>query len=47
MGRVIGTQDATPLEFWVWLEPDESLQVDDAVVVETTSPNGPLKLVVL
>lgn len=44
MGRVIGTQDATPLEFWVWLEPDESLQVDDAVVVETTSPNGPLKL---
>lgn len=44
MGRVIGTQDATPLEFWVWLEEGEAIQVDDAVVVETNSPNGPLKL---
>ena len=44
MGRVIGTQDATPLEFWVWLEEGESVQVDDAVVVETESPNGSLKL---
>ena len=44
MGRVIGTQDATPLEFWVWLEEGEALQVDDAIVVETDSPNGPLKL---
>ncbi len=44
MGRVIGTQDATPLEFWVWLEEGEPIQVDDAIVVETDSPNGPLKL---
>ncbi len=44
MGRVIGTQDATPLEFWVWLEEGEEIQVDDAIVVETSSPNGPLKL---
>ena len=44
MGRVIGTQDATPLEFWVWLEAGEAIQVDDAIVVETDSPNGPLKL---
>ena len=44
MGRVIGTQDATPLEFWVWLEEGEAIQVDDAIVVETDSPNGPLKL---
>ena len=27
MGRVIGTQDATPLEFWVWLDGDEQVQV--------------------
>ena len=44
MGRVIGTQDATPLEFWVLLEEDEAVQVDEAVVVETDSPQGPLKL---
>ncbi len=44
MGRVIGTQDATPLEFWVLLENGEMVQMDEAVVVETHSPVGPLKL---
>ena len=47
MGRVIGTQDATPLEFWVLLEPDEQVQMNDAVVVETKAPTpggGELKL---
>ncbi len=44
MGRVIGTQDATPLEFWVLLDRGEAVQVDEAVVVETESPVGPLKL---
>ena len=44
MGRVIGTQDATPLEFWVLLEEGEAVQVDEAVVVETDSPTGPVKL---
>ena len=44
MGRVIGTQDATPLEFWVWLDEHEQVQVDEAVVVETESPIGLLKL---
>ena len=44
MGRVIGTQDATPLEFWVLLEEGEAVQVDEAVVVETESPAGTLKL---
>ena len=34
MGRVIGTQDATPLEFWVLLEREEQVQVDEAVVVD-------------
>ncbi len=44
MGRVIGTQDATPLEFWVLLDGDEQVQQDEAVVVETNSPAGTLKL---
>ncbi len=44
MGRVIGTQDATPLEFWVLLDKGEAVQVDEAIVVEADSPIGPLKL---
>lgn len=47
MGRVIGTQDATPLEFWVLLEEEEQVQMNDAVVVETQAPTpegGQLKL---
>ena len=40
MGRVIGTQDATPLEFWVRLDQEqgEQVQMNDAVVVETKAP---------
>ncbi|HEV8711223.1 MAG TPA: ATP-binding protein [Candidatus Binatia bacterium] len=38
MGRVIGTQDATPLEFWVLLDDEEQVQMNDAVVVETKAP---------
>lgn len=38
MGRVIGTQDATPLEFWVLLDQGEQVQMNDAVVVETKAP---------
>jgi hypothetical protein len=38
MGRVIGTQDATPLEFWVLLDDGEQVQMNDAVVVETQAP---------
>jgi len=44
MGRVIGTQDATPLDFWVLLDEHEQVQVDEAVVVETNAPIGPVKL---
>ncbi len=44
MGKVIGTQDATPLDFWVLLDKGEAVQVDEAVVVEADSPIGPLKL---
>ena len=44
MGRVIGTQDATPLEFWVLLDETEPVQQDEMIVVETNSPVGRLKL---
>jgi uncharacterized protein len=38
VGRVIGTEDATPLEFWVAIAPDRFLQLDDVVALERTPP---------
>jgi uncharacterized protein len=38
VGMVIGTEDATPLEFWVGVSSDAYLQLDDAVIVETNVP---------
>ncbi len=38
VGRVIGTDDATPLEFWVALQPGAFLQLDDAVALERELP---------
>ena len=38
VGRVIGTEDATPLEFWVGIGPDRFLQLDDVVALERTPP---------
>src|SRR5207245_11372451 len=35
VGMVIGTEDATPLAFWVGVPPDAYLQLDDPVIVET------------
>ena len=32
VGRVLGTEDATPLDFWVALAPGPYLQLDDVVV---------------
>ena len=40
VGRVLGTVDATPLEFWVGLEDLQYLQLDDVVEVETPLPDG-------
>ena len=39
-GLVLGSQDATPLEFWVGVEAGNQLELDDLVVVETMSPRG-------
>ncbi|MQA89220.1 MAG: ATP-binding protein [Gemmatimonas sp.] len=35
---MIGTEDSTPLDFWVALAPDRSLQLDDVVALERTAP---------
>ncbi len=40
VGRVIGTEDATPLEFWVAVSPDRYLQLDDVVALERELPEG-------
>jgi hypothetical protein len=38
VGMILGTEDATPLTFWVGVSPDAYLQLDDAVIVETRVP---------
>jgi uncharacterized protein len=40
VGRVIGTEPATPLEFWVAVAPGHYLQLDDVVALERTLPGG-------
>lgn len=40
VGRVIGTEPATPLEFWVAVAPGEYLQLDDVVALERSLPDG-------
>jgi uncharacterized protein len=37
-GLVLGSQDATPLEFWVGVRTGDQLELDDLVVVETLTP---------
>jgi DNA helicase HerA-like ATPase len=39
-GRVLGTDDATPLEFWVAVAEGSFLQLDDVVALERTLPEG-------
>src|SRR5262245_23314114 len=39
-GRVVGTEDATPLSFAVALEQGQYLQLDDVVVCDRLLPNG-------
>ncbi|MBT2509815.1 ATP-binding protein [Streptomyces sp. ISL-98] len=38
VGRVLGTEAATPLQFWVALEPASYLQLDDVVVTARQVP---------
>ncbi len=45
VGMVLGTEDATPLSFWVGVAPECYLQLDDAVVVDTEVPGrGPVRI---
>jgi hypothetical protein len=40
VGLVLGSFEATPLEFWVGVEEGRRVQLDDLIVVETTAPDG-------
>lgn len=40
VGLVLGSQDATPLDFWVGVRDGERLQLDDLVVATTTLSDG-------
>jgi uncharacterized protein len=40
IGKVLGTQDATPLEFWVAIDDQNYLQLDDVVAVGTEVPGA-------
>jgi DNA helicase HerA-like ATPase len=40
VGRVVGTEDSTPLHFWVALSPDHYLQLDDVVICERPLPDN-------
>ena len=40
VGLVIGTEPATPLEFWVAVAEGSYLQLDDVVMVERVLPDG-------
>jgi uncharacterized protein len=40
IGYVLGTQEATPLEFWIAVDSEKVLRLDDVVAVETERPDG-------
>jgi DNA helicase HerA-like ATPase len=40
VGLVLGSQDATPLEFWAGVREGEHVQLDDLVVTRTTLSDG-------
>ena len=40
IGRVLGTEPATPLDFWVALDKGQVIQLDEVVALERTLPNS-------
>ena len=40
VGRVLGTDESTPLEFWVAVAPGQHLQLDDVIAVDRILPDG-------
>ena len=39
-GGVLGTEPATPLDFWVALDKGQVIQLDEVVALERTLPNS-------
>ena len=46
VGRVLGTLDATPLQFWVAVQPGAYLQLDDVVVTTRELPDSPVPVTI-
>ncbi|CEJ43173.1 ATP-binding protein [Umezakia ovalisporum] len=44
IGYVLGTQEATPLEFWIAVDSEKVLRLDDVVEVETHRPDNNRKV---
>ncbi len=44
VGRVMGTADATPLQFWTAVAEGSYLQLDDVVVTRRELPGGPVTI---
>src|SRR5690554_654054 len=40
VGLVLGTDDSTPLQFWVAVAPGQHLQLDDIVALDRLLPDG-------
>ena len=40
LGRVLGTEPSTPLDFWVALDKGQVIQLDEVVALERTLPNS-------
>ncbi len=40
VGMVLGTESSTPLQWWVAIEPEQFLQLDDVVLVRTAVPGA-------
>ncbi len=41
LGRVLGTEDATPVAFWFVVQPGRKVRLDDVVMVRTADPTEP------
>ena len=40
IGKVLGTEDAQPLDFWIAVAPEQTVQLDDVIFVNRELPDG-------
>lgn len=40
IGKVLGTEDAQPLDFWIAVAPEQIVQLDDVVFATRQLPDG-------